>query len=510
VAAGTQALAIAASATPAAPPAVRRRDATGLRIALVFVAILTAARLIDVSEDGPAMLLFGMSYTAVVASVAVLRPRWFPVLACAYLPFSRAYSVGLAIPGANMINLLIVFGMVAAISARYTRRVRRRFPSAVPLVFGYIVLGALSLYPTLTSGEFGIGETVQLYRSWVAPIVFFLVVLATVRDRQDMADVIEVMAWTAMSVGALTWIEGIGRQDRGTIDASRVSGLMRQANSMGAFLVYYGVPLLALALMTRSWRRRALYLAGFLVTARAMLFTFSRGAYLGFAAGSALVVLLRSPLLLLAGAGGGALTVAAFPSLIPSSVVERFGDTTSDEKGLYDPGALEQLDRSSAHRLVLWRGAVRMIAQQPLQGVGLGLFQLRIGNYTEVPLQRDDPRDAHNAFILIASEMGIPMLLLLLVLHCCFAALAFRLYFRRRMLVDRTLALAFLGCQVGVIVSCMLGSRFSDEALIAYFWMMAGMLCVTSALPQALPARKRRAGARGAAPSGLRPVALTH
>jgi hypothetical protein len=104
--------------------------------------------------------------------------------------------------------------------------------------------------------------------------------------------------------------------------------------------------------------------------------------------------------------------------------------------------------------------------------------------------------------------MGIPMLLLLVLLHCSFAALALRLYFRRRMLVDRTLGLSFLGCQAGVIVSCMLGSRFSDEALIAYFWMMAGMLYVTAALPETLPARKRRALA-GSLPRRGAPVSLT-
>jgi O-antigen ligase len=223
-----------------------------------------------------------------------------------------------------------------------------------------------------------------------------------------------------------------------------------------------------------------------------MLFTFSRGAYLGMAGGAALVVLLRSPLLLLAGAGGGVVTLAAFPSLIPSSVLERLGDTKSEDKGLYDPTSFDQLDRSSAHRLVLWRGAARMILQHPVQGVGIGLFQPMIGSYTDVPLRRDDPRDAHNAFILLAAEMGLPMLFLNLLVHWCFAALALRLYFRRRMLVDRTLGLAFLGSQVGVLVSCMLGSRFSDEALITYFWMMGGMLCVMSTLREPLPPRKRR------------------
>ena len=141
-------------------------------------------------------------------------------------------------------------------------------------------------------------------------------------------------------------------------------------------------------------------------------------------------------------------------------------------------GTAVSLDRSSAHRLVIWRGAARMIAAQPLQGVGLGRFQRVIGSYTEVPLRKDDPHDAHNAYILVAAETGLPSLALLLLLFAAWGILALRLRFGHRHPVDRSLGLAFLGSLVAVIVSCMLGSRFSDEALIGWFWMLAALVVV--------------------------------
>ena len=136
---------------------------------------------------------------------------------------------------------------------------------------------------------------------------------------------------------------------------------------MGAFLVYYGVPLLALAVGSRPIRRALPYFAAFLVVVRATLYTFSRGAYLALAGGSATVLLFGNPLLLAAAGGGGAVAVALFPSLVPASVVERFDETTTSKSVYEGDGAEVNLDKSSAHRLVIWRGAARMIAAQPLR-----------------------------------------------------------------------------------------------------------------------------------------------
>jgi O-antigen ligase len=181
------------------------------------------------------------------------------------------------------------------------------------------------------------------------------------------------------------------------------------------------------------------------------------------------------------------------PGLIPQSVATRLSGTTSADAGIYDADVTETLDRSSAHRLVLWRGALRMITERPLQGVGVGQFPQLIGNYTEVPLQEGEPHDAHNAFLLLAAEMGLPVLLLLIALHLTFAVMALRLHRRRRTPVDRVLALAFLGSQTGILVSCLLGSRFSDESLIAYFWILSALVVVTSRLRETPPPARVRA-----------------
>jgi O-antigen ligase len=465
----------------------------GLLLAFAFAWGLGMARFIDVSEDGKAMLLFGTTFFVAITSAALLRPRYYLLLAVAYVPFSKVYPLPVAgVTGANMTNFVLALGLVAWVSTRLQGKAPLRARFADVLVALFVAVASLGLLPAY-SADPDLLDLTLTYRAWLAPMAFYFITRGLARNREDVLGILWVMAWTTFVVATDTWKEGLDRSSHGSIDAARVRGLMEQANSMGAFLVYYGIPLLALAVGARPVRRALPYFAAFLVVARATLYTFSRGAYLALAGGSVTVLLLGNPLLLAAAGGGGAVAVAMFPSLIPASVLERLDETTTRSSTYEGEEAQVSLDRSSAHRLVIWRGAARMIAAHPLDGIGLGRFQRMIGYYTEVPLRKTDPHDAHNAFILVAAETGIPSLLLLLLLFAAWGVLALRLRFAHRHPVDRNLGIAFLGTLVGVLVSCMLGSRFSDEALIAWFWILAALVVVASHFRERPRARRRPA-----------------
>jgi O-antigen ligase len=488
----------------AAARASRRELRTGLALAYAYAAALALARLIDVSDDGKFMLLFGTTFSLVLVFAAFVHPRWYLLLTIVYLPFSRVYALPVGgIPGANLTNLLLLLGPVAIISSRMQGRPRLRFGRVEKLVIVFVAVASLSLAPSYQSGSFGMGELIQIYRAWLAPILFFFIARGLVRDREDVKGVLEILAWTTFLVASCTWKEGIDRGSRGTIDASRVPGLMEQANIMGAFLVYYGMVLLALGITRRPWRKGIPYLVGFAIAARATLYTFSRGAYMGLGAGAVTVMTLANPAFLVVAGGGGVVAVAMFPTLIPDSIRERITGTTAQRRVRPGETVSPQLDRSSANRLILWRAAARMIAVHPMLGVGVGRFEELIGFYTELPIKKGDPRDAHNAYILQAAEMGVPSLLLLLVLFVSWAAVALRIHRKHRHPVDRSLALAFLGSMMAVLVSCMVGSRFSDEALIAWFWMLAALVVVVGRLRE--PPRSQQKRRRSAHPALVQP-----
>jgi O-antigen ligase len=85
---------------------------------------------------------------------------------------------------------------------------------------------------------------------------------------------------------------------------------------------------------------------------------------------------------------------------VPQSPLDRIlHPTYSDEVGRHA-------------REVTWKAGIRMIRQHPISGVGLGNFKLLVLSY-------EDPGEhvvnmAHNTYIEIAAEMGIPALLLFL------------------------------------------------------------------------------------------------
>ncbi|HEY7413316.1 MAG TPA: O-antigen ligase family protein [Vicinamibacteria bacterium] len=479
----------AAEATPArAGPAVREDQRPGLVLAFAYAWFLAAARAIDVAESGVAITVFGASFSAAALVAALVRPSWYLPLVVAYLPFSRVYSLPVpGVTGLNVTNLALLAGVVALAGTRARRWPRRRLRAVEGLTLAYVAVGSLSVVPAWFGGHTA-GEILLDYRAWLAPVVLFFLARGLVRDRRDVQGVLWVLAWTVLLVALCTWKEGIDRGSRGSIDSARVRGLLEQSNSMGAFLAYYGTPLLAFALTARPLKRALPYLAGFLVTARVTLYTFSRGAYLSTLAGAATVLLLGNPLLFVAASGGGAAAVAAFPALVPDSVRERLGHTQNDSLE-----AESSLDKSSTYRLIIWRGALRMVAERPAQGVGLNRFAETIEDYTSEVLGPDDPRDAHNAFLLVAAEMGVPALAVLLALFAAWAAAGLRLHRGRRHPVDRRLALAFLGSLSAVAVSGMLGSRFSEEALIGCFWVLAGLTMAVAGMREP-PRRPRRRG----------------
>ena len=89
--------------------------------------------------------------------------------------------------------------------------------------------------------------------------------------------------------------------------------------------------------------------------------------------------------------------------------------------------------------------------------------------------------------------MGLPSLFLMLCVLLAFGLTALRLRRKHPHPVDRGLGVLYLSSLSAVLVSCMLGSRFSDEALVGGFWILSAMVVVV-----------------GRAGQGRRPRRLSH
>lgn len=444
---------------------------------------LSAARFLDVNPDGKLISLLMLGFALVAGFTAVSRPCLVTVVVIAYVPFSRAYSYPLlGLPGLNGANLVLVLGFVAFVVSSF-RRERQMLIGFEWVLLVYLMLGLVGgVRGQLWGGGVDVVDLFMDYRSWAAPALLFFVARGTIERAEDGEAMLLVLGYTTFLVGILTWLEGVEMRGGRSIEEERVLGILGQANNMGAFLAYYGAPLLALAVAPGRWLRRGVSFFAFLVVARAIIFTYSRGALLALAAGSAAVGGLVSPLGVgVLGAGG--LAARSFPQLLPDAVRDRFAQTSDEEADIYGGDLESQLDSSSAQRLNLWRGGVAMMQEYPLIGVGLKMFPQAVAFFVPEDIGEQHARDAHNAYILTGAELGLPALLLMITLLLWIGVAGLGSWWRGRHPPERRLALACLGCLTAVMVSCMFGSRFAEDTLIGPFWCLMGALFAVRAEP---------------------------
>lgn len=132
-------------------------------------------------------------------------------------------------------------------------------------------------------------------------------------------------------------------------------------------------------------------LAMFLVS---IIFTGSRGAFVGFVA-TLLYILYKQKRLLI-----GLVILAVLSPLavylVSDRYVERIGSITDVET-----------DQSISIRLQLWRAAVNMVADYPIFGVGTGNFPNAYGSTYRAKGSASLYWSPHNVFIQIVTEMGL-------------------------------------------------------------------------------------------------------
>jgi O-Antigen ligase len=169
--------------------------------------------------------------------------------------------------------------------------------------------------------------------------------------------------------------------------------------------------------------------------------------------------------------------VLALPVLIfaPNSPINRF----------FHPDAGDQA--SVGKHLVGWQAGLNMIKKHPFGGVGFGNYKAVVTRYDKTGEVRLDPHVAHNAYLEIAAEMGIPAILLFWV----FLGTAFFSAGKTRKLAlargSEVLAALALGCQASILGTSV-GIFFVSGQYTRLFWFV---LCMTMVMPLLVPARAR-------------------
>jgi len=144
------------------------------------------------------------------------------------------------------------------------------------------------------------------------------------------------------------------------------------------------------------------------ITLAGLMLSASRGGSLGLLA-SCLFLIAKSKHRLRNLAVIGTLLLV-FVVVSPTSPLHRWQNPTHGDQVSVDT------------RLALWRGGLRMVQANPILGVGLDNFKYVVMRYIrpedELPTEMQQ-HVAHNSYVEIAAEMGVPALLVFLAILFC-------------------------------------------------------------------------------------------
>lgn len=395
---------------------------------------------------------------------------WLLLLIILLMPYETSPYLYLAdnflgiLPDFTVIKLLGLVGFVGALFS---------------LASGWLPEGLLASRQGRMFGLFVLGVVVAglLSGSGLLPIsrymlflMFLPFVLITVRTHEDFRAVLAMMVLSL----AITVPYGLRQMVR---YESRMGVGLYEPNYLAANLVLV-IPV-ALALAASQPRRptRLLWVGAAVLLVASLYLTSSRGGFLGLlVAALVFVYRRRGPA---AAAGALALLVVA---VIPTGLGERAAATLFPSAEA--PPGLEA--SNEAHVALFW-AALRMISEAPLTGVGPYNFKDLSQAYSGL----DRPAIAHNTFLELAAEAGIPVLLLfLLLLAAVFAA------FRRAQAAAGTgpqaaeralLAEGLRGGLLGFLVA----AGFISAQYEKWFWLVVFLSIVLDRLT-----------ARAAAPAG--------
>ena len=239
--------------------------------------------------------------------------------------------------------------------------------------------------------------------------------------------------------------------------ASRIEGTLGflNANAVGALQTIYTLFIIGIFLVDRHFWRRVAYLILIFGGIYSLMYSFSRGAYVGFLVGLIFIGFIRTRKLLIL------LVVFLFvwKLIVPLSVMERVTGTIVEHSGGRSEVSVGGVDLEAAGRIRIWKDALNDFYQNPITGMGYGTYQ------------RLNWWDTHNVYLKHMAEQGLIGLFIYLGLYFLALRSGWRLYRRADEELVKALGFGFLCAVVGSMVVNFFGDRWTYLQLGGLYWI---------------------------------------
>jgi O-antigen ligase len=291
------------------------------------------------------------------------------------------------------------------------------------ITWGYLAI-LLFLGVSILAGPAIAGWVGEIYRWFIAGLVY-VVARTILRSRSDVATVIRGIAFGVIGiclVGFYQVITTTGPSSFIVDGVLRAYGTFGEPNPFAAYLELSVLLLIGAFIgMRRGWaasRRFEFALVGtaILFGLATLLLTQSRGGWIGFAAGLLMFGLVLDRRQRWAAFGVGVILASLLLiSPVGSKVTDRFASISSSVDV-----QVTSANWANQERRAHWGAAINMMDAHPWTGIGAGAFNDRYREYTPVWRFRIGRGHAHNGFLQLAAEAGIPGLV---AFSCWFLAM---------------------------------------------------------------------------------------
>lgn len=226
------------------------------------------------------------------------------------------------------------------------------------------------------------------------------------------------------------------------------------SNGLAAFQAQCSLFLLGLFGAEKSRKIKIAMAVAAVTGGIALLFSFSRAAWVGFALGLVYLGIFRIRILLPMLLAVGLLWQVIFPGAVQDRI------TMTYEEG--------QLDTSAGDRLGLWKQAFELSLKDPVLGIGFDSFHYyRAG---------EELRDTHNMYLKALAETGVVGFLLLVGLWARAFFSSHRLFRTARDPFLQALGLGFAAYMVALLVVNVFGDRWSYFEISGFTWLLLAMV----------------------------------
>ncbi len=469
--------------------AIPRKNNPGMGVPPIALKVYLIAILLgciasfELSIPRPIMLLGG----ALIFIPLMFKSLQFPMPALMalilYIPYAKEISgnLGGAVTGLNFTTfiMLLCFLSASAVAKRGNPlTVLPRERSFRQLLLLFCALGAFSvLHTDIVSSGFGPLTALVEYKRWIEPFLIFFIFSYLVRKEEEGRILVTLIVMSLAIIGLGTFEEH--RINGMAHHLVRLIGIAQQANQMGAFYSNYLFIMIAFLMMNGLGLRRRFFLfLGFSGCFLGLFMTESRGDALAMTIALLFFFFIRSRTLFL-----GVILLIIFSALnvqyLPGGLGSRLQRTVVHQN-LNGLSQNTTFDASARTRIAIWTGAIAMIEAHPIFGVGYELFPNNIFRYVPHNKETDNlavkKRDAHNAYLLIGSEMGIPTLLVFLYLLFSMFRVSMYSFWVSTDRFWKLVCLATACTVISLVFTNIFGSRFNSTVVTGYLWALLAII----------------------------------